>query len=472
VRLLTCSNSGPRLTEDSDQAIGAPQSPGGLVPILSALLDEVGGHWIFTGPTGSGAQPGRRASTSRGHVSWHGLGIPEHLLEQQHGPISIGTLLWLFHYLHDTSMAPSFDDRTRSSWDAYVAVNGEFAAALATVYDNSPDEVVLINDFHLMMVPARFSELVGDRSSKLIYFHHVPWCEPDYFGLLPDQMRNHILASLLTCDVVGFHCERWGNAFLACCDRYLDSATVVGNVVDYRDHRTTITAAPGPIDALALSELNDHPSTVHWRELLLDQAGGRQVITRVDRLDLWKNIVRGIHAYELLLRRDPRIGTDTWFCAIVAPTRLQTDRHRRYQALCEETARQVNDRFANGQREVVSLLYPDEIGTDRSRAVAALSIGVATLVNPTFDGLNMVAKESVVVNPAAHLLLSINAGAYSQLQQLATPIQPFDLTSTANALEDALKNPKDEHSVHRAALRDETAMAWLNLLLHGAGQSD
>ena len=46
MRILTCSNSCPRW----DGGVLAPRSPGGLVPMLVALLRQHGGHWIFTAP--------------------------------------------------------------------------------------------------------------------------------------------------------------------------------------------------------------------------------------------------------------------------------------------------------------------------------------------------------------------------------------------------------------------------------------
>jgi trehalose 6-phosphate synthase len=187
----------------------------------------------------------------------------------------------------------------------------------------------------------------------------------------------------------------------------------------------------------------------------------------VDRLDLWKNLARGFSAYELLLRRHPRVADDFWFCAIVTLPRLQTDRHKRYQLLCESMAKRINDSFGRS-REPVSLLYPDG-ESQRGRAVAALTLAAATLVNPTYDGLNMVAKEAVVVNPLAPLLLSTNAGAYPQLARAAVPIHPFNLASTADALGKVIEN-RDERAADDvdkcvASLRAETPAGWLKAIL-------
>lgn len=467
MQLLTCSNSAPRLVSEGGILRSAPDAPGGLVPIISALLQEVGGHWIFTAPAGS-SRVDSDSSHADNESPWHPLLIDENLIDMQREPITIRTLLWLFHYLHDTSVQPSFDEGVQAAWQAYWQVNREFADTLAGLHDNTEDEVVLVNDFHLMLVPQIFSVRVPVRKSILAYFHHVPWCEPDYFGILPARMRTEILQSLLRCDFVGFHCDRWGDAFLACCDRFLSDATVVDRTVVYQDHQTAVTTAPGPIDAHELEKVHTRPATEQWRDMLQRQASGRRLITRVDRLDLWKNLIRGFSAYEMILRRKPSLAVDFWFCAVVTPPRLQTERHKRYQALCDDVVKRINDRFS-GNREAVSLIYPDGGGPQRSRAVAALEVGSVTLVNPTYDGLNLVAKEAVIVNPQAHLLLSMNAGVYPQLATCATAIQPFDIVSTAEALghamEESITRPHDDIGKCLASLHNERPAEWLQTIL-------
>jgi trehalose 6-phosphate synthase len=444
-------------------------TPGGLVPILAALLEEVGGHWVFTGSTDFHRRSIQGLSVTGRNVSLQPLSINKRVMERQHEPISIGTLLWLFHYLFDTSTEPSFGEEIQSAWEAYAEVNRQFAGALIAAHENGADEVVLVNDFHLMLVPSFFAAKVPGRVSRLAYFHHVPWCEPEYFGILPEWMRTSILESLLSCDAVGFHSKRWGDAFLGCCVRFLRGLEVVGRTAVYRGHETLVTEAPGPIDARVLEELSDQPATDRWRETFRRRAGGRRIITRVDRLDLWKNHQRGFLAYETLLRRKPKLANDNWFCAIVTLPRLQTEWHKRYQARCEETVARINDRFASGD-EAVSLLYPDAAGSSRDRAVAALSMGAVVLVNPTFDGLNMVAKEAVVLNRNAPLLLSTNAGAFRQLASIATPIQPFDIVSTTDAVGAAMdedRRREEDIAVCAAALHEESPAAWLLRVLGG-----
>ncbi|MGV9613882.1 trehalose-6-phosphate synthase [Nocardia xishanensis] len=401
-----------------------------------------------------------------GPITLEALEFDEKLSASHYDRIAIRTLLWLFHYVFDTTYEPSFSRNMSEHWAGYRTVNERFAQAILHSQSNSADEVVLIHDFHLMMVPTLLTEVNIERRNKLVYFHHVPWCAPDYFAVLPEWIRTPILNSLLQCDVVGFHSQRWANAFVSCCERFLPEVKIDGYELTHRGNRSAVVTAPGPIDAQALDILREDPITAAWRDNLHRRARGRAPIVRVDRLDLWKNVIRGFEAFELILDREPGLARDLWFCAIVTPPRKPTDRTSLYRARCEETVARINAKFRTGDVEPISLVYPGEADNTRHRAVAALEISAATLVNPTLDGLNMVAKESVVVGSAAPLLLSVNAGAYEELRSGVLPIHPFDVESTAEALLTAIGSGAPTTMANcRIALRQETAASWLRALL-------
>lgn len=459
MRLITCSNSAPSIDAGTGELIVAPGSPGGLLPIMISLLGEVDGHWIFTAPASAGPEP-----TGSGRTRSLPIVLDERLAAAHYSKISISTFLWLFHYVFDTTYEPTFSTAARADWSGYETVNRLFADEMIRHQDGSTDEILLVHDFHFMLVPGMIQERSGGRRSRLVYFHHVPWCEPDYFALLPEWMRTPVLESLLASDVVGFHCTRWAEAFIACCERFVDGVEVSGMVVKHRSHQTSVAVAPGPIDADTLRMLKDEPITQSWRERLLRRADGRRPIVRVDRLDLWKNVIRGFEAFELLLERDKHLAEQLWFCGIVSAPRKPTERSIAYRARCEATAQRINDRFGVPGREPVSLLYPDGDHT-RHRAVAALEVSAVTLVNPTLDGLNMVAKEALVVG-SAPLLLSRNAGAFEQLRDGVLPVQPYDIEGTAAVMRSALDGARsDGAEAMHGRLSRETAAGWLWRLL-------
>lgn len=465
MRLLACSNSCPRW-EDGRLL---PRSPGGLVPMLIALFQEHGGHWIFTAP------PGSEQSTVvsiEGDVSLHPVPLAESLRHQHYDQISIALFLGLLHYLYDTSTQPVFDSATRTAWHGYEHVNEIYADRLVALMENDPDELILLNDPHLMLVPEFLARRRPDRASGVTFFLGTPWCEPDYFGVLPGWLRTRLLESLLHCDVVGFHATRWADAFLACCARYLPEAAVSGNTVHYRGRATTVVAVPFPLDVQTLEEMRGERATEWWRERLGRLAQGRRSLVRADRLDLWKNIPRGFAAYEAMLMENPELADECWFGAVVTVPSRPAKRHAVYRAACEAVVARINERFGRPERQAVSLIYPDR--DSRHCVVAALRDAHGAVVNSTYDGLNLFAKEAaLLLRDRGTLLLSENAGVYQQLHPYAIGIDPFDLDQTGAAMRQGLTGsgpgagPGRSGPDRRALLRQENVRQWLKAVSPG-----
>ncbi len=91
---------------------------------------------------------------------------------------------------------------------------------------------------------------------------------------------------------------------------------------------------------------------------------------------------------------------------------------------------------------------------DIDRAVAAYSMYDVLLVNPVFDGMNLVAMEGPTVNRTGGVLvLSRNAGADELLGRHALSVNPFDLAETVDAMRTALEMPEDERTRRATGLR-------------------
>lgn len=459
MRILAASNSCPRW--EAGRLL--PRSPGGLVPMLIDVLDRHGGEWVFAAPPGVPPGP----VPLRGDVRLHPVGLDEDLRRQHYDTISIDLLLGMLHYLHDVSRAPAFDRRTREAWVGYEKVNQAFADQLGRLARDTADEVVLLNDPHLMLVPEL---LAPRRRGTLVYFLGTPWAEPDYFTLLPAPVRVRILESLLRCDVVGFHAGRWVDAFVACCVRNLPDVHVDGRRIRHRGHETTMVAVPFPLDRDVLDTMRHEEAAERWRERLAVPAAGRRALVRADRMDLWKNLPRGFAAYEAALEQDPALADEYWFAAVATTPSRATSRHRDYEQLTEAHVARVNERFGRPGRDAVTLVRPALHGDSRHCVVAALAGCRAALVNSTFDGLNLFAKEAAhLMADDADLLLSVNAGVHEQLGRFATAVDPFDVDGTADAILRALRRPHDAPGApgRRAVLAGESTAGWLGAVLEG-----
>ncbi|WP_157246726.1 trehalose-6-phosphate synthase [Nonomuraea typhae] len=452
MKLLTCSNTCPRW----DGGTLRPRSPGGLAPMLVALLQEGGGDWIFTAPPGlQGTSPVRLADG----VGLHPIDLPDEVRHHHYDVISIRLLLGLLHYMHDTSAEPVFDDGMLESWAAYETVNRMYAKRLGELAGNTADEHVLINDPHLMLVPEFFDAEFGVRRNRLAAFLGTPWVEPDYYSVLPAWMRTRLLESLLRCDVVGFHCERWAEAFLACCARFLPGARIEGRTVTCAGRTTRVVAVPFPVDHDVLDRMRHEPATARWAKRLAETAGGRRMMVRADRLDLWKNLPRGFLAYERMLARRPELAGRCWFAAVVTTPSRAAGRHLDYRRRTESIVERINARFGG---EAATLIYPGPGDDSRNCVVAALGMSRAALVNSTYDGLNLFAKEAAyLLSDDAALLLSVNAGVHDQLGPYATGLDPFDLDQMSTAMEEALDGPATgPGEACRQVLRAESPLAW------------
>jgi trehalose 6-phosphate synthase len=110
---------------------------------------------------------------------------------------------------------------------------------------------------------------------------------------------------------------------------------------------------------------------------------------------------------------------------------------------------------------------------DFPRSIAALQLADVVLVNPIRDGLNLVAKEAVLVGDAA-LVLSTEAGAFEELGDSGViAINPFDVGATADALHQALGmdagERKRRHDQLHAVVAARTPRDWLREQLEAAG---
>jgi trehalose 6-phosphate synthase len=126
------------------------------------------------------------------------------------------------------------------------------------------------------------------------------------------------------------------------------------------------------------------------------------------------------------------------------------------------TVDRINARFGRGGYRPVQIFYEN----DYAQAMAGLSIADVILVNPLIDGMNLVAKEAVVVNDRPGVLvLSETAGAYDQMASGVLPVAPADVMGTADAIAAALQMPESERAARMARLRadveNEDISWWL-----------
>jgi trehalose 6-phosphate synthase len=88
------------------------------------------------------------------------------------------------------------------------------------------------------------------------------------------------------------------------------------------------------------------------------------------------------------------------------------------------------------------------------------------LVNPVYDGLNLVVKEGALVNRSdGVIVLSENAGAHEELQPHVLSINPFDIEATGEALYEglvmAVAERRRRHEGAREVVRTNDIARWI-----------
>jgi trehalose 6-phosphate synthase len=363
--------------------------------------------------------------------------------------IANSTLWFVHHLLYATALQPEFDATFRQQWGSYEDYNRAFAEALAA--DAAPGARVVIQDYHLVLAPRLLRQLRPDL--RIGHFSHTPWAPADYYRMLPSDVAARVLDGVLGADHAGFLSPRWAEAFLDCCEKVLGArvdrtADTVGTV-EHAGRRTHVGVHALGVDGSGLQQRARQPDVEARLASLLDQIGECQVIVRVDRTELSKNIVRGLHAYRELLRRHPEWHGRVVHVAGAYPSRHDLPEYREYTAAVQRVANEVNEEFGSASWRPLLL----HVNDDYPRSLAAMRLADVLLVNPVRDGMNLVAKEGPVLSERnAVLVLSTEAGAAVELGEHALLVNPYDVSGTAEALHEALSMPADARRKRADAL--------------------
>ena len=379
-------------------------------------------------PVADGALPAFVEVTTDG-VGAYLVAIDPDDLDLAYETVCNRTLWYVHHHLFDLARSPTFDDRWRTAWAAYRRVNHAFADLAAELAP--PDAAVLVQDYHLCLVGARLAERRPDL--RVVHFSHTPFATPDFFAVLPDEARLELLEGLAAHAACGFHSARWQRSFLDCCTRdgVSPPQTFVAPLGPDRDDLATTAASPACRSAT---------------ETLERTLAGRRCIVRVDRIELSKNILRGFAAFDVLLERHPEWRGKVCFAGHVYPSREGNPDYVAYREEVDALVAQVNDRWATPGWTPILLDTSD----DFPASVAALTRADIVLVNPVRDGLNLVAKESMLVNERDGLLaLSPEAGVWDELGPVASAVHPFDVVQTADVLHELLSLDADDRAPAR-----------------------
>lgn len=341
-------------------------------------------------------------------------------------------------------------------WLQYKKVNAKFAQTLLEEIRNVERPIILVQDYHLALVPEIIKKSRPDAVVSI--FWHIPWPSAAQFNICP--WRKELLQGMLGADLIGFHTQQYCNNFIDTVGNEIESRIDYEQFSVFRgEHQTLIK--PFPI-SIAFPGIAEPHAPADHRILEMLKVQNQQLILGVDRLDYTKGILERFKGLEFLLEKHPEYIGSVTMLQIASPTRESVEKYREYAAQVTAEAERINNRFAtNGWRPIVL----EKRNYSHEELSHLYQSAPVCIVSSLHDGMNLVAKEYVAArsDESGALVLSQFTGASRDLKG-AILINPYSAEETSEALHAALTMPKTEQhrrmKAMRASVRDYNIFRW------------
>jgi trehalose 6-phosphate synthase len=450
-KLFLVSNREPYMHVKDGRNIKCIVPAGGLVTALDPVMRICDGVWIAHGS---------------GEVDKEVVDTKDKLRVPPEEPAYTLKRIWLtkededgYYYgfsneglwplCHITHTRPIF---RLEDWVSYQKVNEKFADALLKEIADEESPLVLIQDYHLALLPLLVKE--KRPNAKVALFWHIPWPNPEAYGICP--WHQEVLIGMLGADIIGFHIQFHCNNFLDTVDRFLESKINWEQFSVNRGGRTTLIK-PFPI-SVSFEDISDRAAAVQEKELIKEtilkkiDVHAEYLGVGVDRIDYTKGIPERFRAIERFLEKYPEFVGRFTFIELGAPSRTHIKRYRELTTEVEEMVDRINWKFqTKGWKPIIFLKAQhthDEIGP-------YYKVADICMVTSLHDGMNLVAKEFVASREDEDgvLLLSQFTGASRELRD-AVILNPYDIEAVADAIFFSLKMNSDERSERMRRMRN------------------
>ncbi len=446
-KLYILSNREPYMHVRDGEQIKCIVPPGGLVTALDPVMKACDGVWIAHGAGEADREvvdrddkikvPPERPSYTLKRI-WL---TKEEEKRYYYGFSNEG----LWPLCHITYVRPIF---RKDDWIEYQRVNEKFANALLDEIKEESSPLVLVQDYHLALVPLLIKQKRPD--AKIALFWHIPWPNPEVFGICP--WAREILIGMLAANLIGFHIQFYCNNFLDTVDRFLESKIDWEHFsIERRGHVTTVR--PFPISVSIEDFAFDSHNKDEIRKKLLKELGIKAdyIAVGVDRIDYTKGILERFLGIERFLEKYPEFVGKFSFIQFGSPSRTHIKQYREIMEAVEELADKINWKFqGNSYKPIIFLKghYP------HSKIIPFYKIADVCMVTSLHDGMNLVAKEFVASKDdnSGMLILSQFAGASREFKD-AIIINPYDIESLADAIYEALTMDEEEKREKMARMR-------------------
>lgn len=443
----------------------------GLVTAVEPVLRACAGTWIAHGSGAADrevvdASDGWHAPAERGAYRLRRVWLtPAEESGYRHGFANSG--LWpLCHLVH---VRPVF---TEPDWQHYQTVNRRFADAVLSEARQA-DPIVLIQDYHLALVPAMLRARLP--RATILVFWHVPWTPSEQMGICP--WLPAVMDGLLGSDIIGFQTDRHRRNFVETAERcgFQAEGAERLQIVGHGGRRTRVRDYPISVawpSASGIPDTSLAPAAAVCAEHLGALPAGAKLIVGIDRFDYTKGLVERLRAVEHLLDTHPSWQGRLRFVQVASPSRVALPEYGAFRERVFDEVRRINARFAGVGAAPISLL---DAHHDHAEVDALYRAADLCLVTSLHDGMNLVSKEFVAArdDELGVLVLSQFAGAAQELAD-ALIVNPYHTAQVAEAIHRGLTMPLPEQRRRMQALRATVKLrnvhCWAATLLHDAAR--
>ncbi len=342
------------------------------------------------------------------------------------------SVLWpLFHYF------PSFAEYNASNFIHYKKVNEQFAETLLRVLQ--PGDTVWVHDYHLLPLCSLIRKELPELS--IGFFLHIPFPSFEIFRLLPKAWQADLLKGILGADLIGFHTIDYASHFLQSISMVL-GLDHERNIIHHDNRLIKIDVFPISIDFKKFNNGYNNKIVEQYRNALLEQMKGRQIIFSVDRLDYTKGVQNRLNGYEHFLQKNPQYHNKVIFIMVIVPSRDTITKYAERKKMIDETISRINSKIGNIQWMPVIYQYNCLEFEEMLGLYTACDLA---LITPLRDGMNLVSKEFVASrkDKKGVLIISEMAGAARELTDALT-INPNDIVEMAEKIKLGLEMDETE----------------------------
>lgn len=465
-RLFLVSNREPYMHMKEGRNVKAIVPAGGLVTALDPVMRICDGLWLAHGS---------------GDADRDTVDENDKLRVPPEGPVYTLKRVWLtkeeengYYYgfsneglwplCHITHTRPLF---RLEDWISYQRVNEKFAEALLKEIESEESPLVLIQDYHLALLPLLIKQKRPD--AKVAIFWHIPWPNPESYGICP--WRQEILLGMLGADLIGFHIQVHCNNFLDTVDSFLESKSDWAQFMVVRGGHSTLVR-PYPISVA-------FDNAVVRSDIEYSKDGAREDILRdlgihveflgigVDRIDYTKGIPERLMAIERFFEKYPDFIGRFTFVELGAPSRTHIKRYHDLIFEIDEICEKINWRFQTKPWKPIIFLKAHHGHQAIEKHYKGSDV---CIVSSLHDGMNLVAKEFVAARDDNDgvLILSQFAGASREFKD-AIIINPYDIEAMADAVYLALTMNPAERTERmqrmRSVVRENNIYRWAGNLI-------